>query len=472
MEFTKTPIDWQNKGTEPSSDIKTNGFTAGYKPPAEYHNYLFANAADCIKEVQQKLSAVGDKQDAMPIKSLAGQQVTPSQGTTKTASEGATIIGDLRERTFETASPYYPLTGAVAAGKYALAVGSSTAEAPYSTAIGQGNVANGSWAFAGGYKCKASTPYAFVYGTDCSSTGYYTVSMGAHCKAQKSNDIALGNSCVANGNGNNEEGSMSVAIGYENTANSSSVTFGYGNIGHGRQFIIGKFAKNADNETDAFVIGRGSSNTSRSNAFRVTYEGKAYGLSAYGSSGADYAEYFEWTDGNPNNEDRRGRLVTLDGEKIRFATSNDDYILGVISATPCVEGDNFSEDWQGKYLTDVFGQKLTQTVHVPAKYETVETVDPETGETTTEQVLIEEEHDEIQWVLNPDFDDTKEYVSREFRKEWSPVGMIGKLVVVDDGTCEVNGYCEAGENGIATTADSGYRVLSRIDDTHIRVLVK
>jgi hypothetical protein len=30
-------------------------------------------------------------------------------------------------------------------------------------------------------------------------------------------------------------------------------------------------------------------------------------------SGADYGEYFEWKDGNPNREDRRGLFVTFDG---------------------------------------------------------------------------------------------------------------------------------------------------------------
>ena len=165
-------------------------------------------------------------------------------------------------------------------------------------------------------------------------------------------------------------------------------------------------------------------------------------------------------------------FVTLDGEKIRLATADDDYILGVVSANPCIEGDVYSDDWQGKYLTDVFGQRLTQTVHIHARYEEQEVTDPETGETTTENVLIEEEHDAVQWVLNPDFDPEQEYVSREDRKEWSPIGLMGKLVVVDDGTCEVNGYCKAGVNGIATKADDGYRVMARIDDTHIRVLVR
>ena len=330
---------------------------------------------------------LNDKVTDLPIKSLAGQTVKPTSSTSATAKEGATIIGDLRERTFDSGGD---VTG--------------------------GNVASGGYsATIGGYNNTASEDY-------------------------------------------------SVAMGYYNRA------LAY-------QIKIGQYAKDgtagASKSTagDAFTIGNGNP-SSCSNAFRVTYDGKAYGLSAYGSSGADYVEYFEWKDGNPDNEDRRGRLVTLDGEKIRFATAEDDYILGIVSANPCVEGDIQPDDWQGKYLTDVFGQRLTQTVHIPARYEEHEAIDPETGETKTESILIEKEHDAVQWIINPDYDQNKEYISREDRPEWAPVGMMGKLVVVDDGTCEVNGFCKAGINGIATKADNGYRVMKRIDETHILVLVR
>ena len=114
-------------------------------------------------------------------------------------------------------------------------------------------------------------------------------------------------------------------------------------------------------------------------------------------------------------------------------------------------------------MTDIFGQKITQVVHIPAKYDDID-----------KSIKIEDEYDCVQWVINPDYDETKEYISREDRKEWSPVGMMGKLVVVDDGTCQVNGFCKAGIDGIATKSNDmkDYRVLSRIDDTHIRVLLK
>lgn len=426
-----------------------------------------------------KLSEKANVSD-LPIKSLAGQTVKPTPSTTVTAAEGATIIGDLRARTFSSSGTTI-LNGNVASKQYSIAIGAcNTANENFACAIGNGNKASGNSAIALGMKCKSSgSGGSLSCGTESKAGGQAAVALGYNCQANGNASFAVGNHCTASG--------VDAAVfGDTNIASTYAFACGRFNKALSGQFKIGEYAKdNTEHITlstdgDAFIIGNGASNNVKSNAFRVTYAGKAYGLSAYGSSGADYAEYFEWKDGNPDNEDRRGRLVTLDGEKIRFATADDDYILGIVSANPCVEGDIQPDDWQGKYLTDVFGQRLTQTVHIPARYEEQEITDPETGETTTENVLIEDEHDAVQWVLNPDYDPEQEYISREDRKEWSPVGMMGKLVVVDDGTCEVNGFCKAGANGIATKSrdieglptNDGYRVMARIDDTHIRVLVK
>ena len=51
--------------------------------------------------------------------------------------------------------------------------------------------------------------------------------------------------------------------------------------------------------------------------------------------------------------------------------------------------------------------------------------------------------------------------------------MMGKIVMIDDGTCQVNGYAWSGENGVATHAPSKtkFRVMSRLDDTHIKVVI-
>ena len=100
-------------------------------------------------------------------------------------------------------------------------------------------------------------------------------------------------------------------------------------------------------------------------------------------------------------------------------------------------------------------------------------IDPETGETITETVCIREAYDAEEYILNPDYDPTKEYVPREQRPEFDYVSNWGKLVLVDDGTCEVNGFATVGNGGKATKADkqTAYRVMERRDDTHIYVSV-
>ena len=301
------------------------------------------------------------------------------------------------------------------------------------------------------------------------------------------NFISGDESFIGGGYGNHCDGSESVILGGSNNqidgfgCNYSFIAGGEGilvegdhafatgrnTIAKGYQFVAGKYniektgVSSADSQSSSenlFIVGWGTS-TTRDNALRIDGTGKCYGESSFGGSNADFAEYFEWSDGNPNNEDRRGLIVTLDGNKIRPATAEDDYILGVITATGAFIGNLANEHWQDKYVTDVFGERITQQVEIPEK------VDENTGETIPA-------HTVTQFVVNPDYDPEKEYVSREFRQEWDAVGMLGQVVVVDDGTCQVNRYCTPSVNGIGTAGDKGYRVMERLDDTHIRVLVR
>ena len=48
--------------------------------------------------------------------------------------------------------------------------------------------------------------------------------------------------------------------------------------------------------------------------------------------------------------------------------------------------------------------------------------------------------------FRPTIQTFRPYVGRSSRPEWDAVGMIGQLVVIDDGTCEVNKYCRASDD--------------------------
>lgn len=178
------------------------------------------------------------------------------------------------------------------------------------------------------------------------------------------------------------------------------------------------------------------------------------------SSNADYAKYFEWFDDNKNKEDRAGRFVTLNGDKIVYANSNSDFILGIISATPSLVDNTASFEWQGKYLKDVFGRYITEKVVVPAQI-------------NEDGTIVSDGHTEIQRKLNPEYDATKEYIPRKDRPEWDAVGLKGNIIMVDDGTCVVNSYAKPSQNGIATHSEeqNRFRVMRRIDDSHIEIFM-
>ena len=156
-------------------------------------------------------------------------------------------------------------------------------------------------------------------------------------------------------------------------------------------------AESARTNNSAFQFFVATSGNLTDDEFRVRGDGNVYADGTFSPNGADYAEYFEWTDGNSSNEDRRGMTVVLDGNKIKVSTSSDstDNIIGVVSGNASVIGDSSWNKWSDKYLRDDYGAYQRD----------------ENGERK----------------LNPSFDDTKTYVSREDRQEWDAIGMVGKL---------------------------------------------
>lgn len=285
---------------------------------------------------------------------------------------------------------------------------------------------------------------------------------GLNSHAQNQDCHAIGDNSDAGGFLNTVNAYSGFSRGFSNTIDGMyTAGIGEGLVSQSSayaQTLLGKY--NTPNVDGLLIVGYGTEAGATANALRVSSTGRCYGAQAFGSSGADYAEMFEWADGNPNGEDRRGLFVTLDGEKISLAHGETDYIVGIISAYPSVVGDVCSDEWQGKFKKDVFGAYIWEEIKVEEKDLGNGSVIPA--------------HTEKRRVLNPDYDPSQEYKSRDERKEWATVGMLGKLVVIDDGTCEVNGYCKPSKNGIATASSekTSYRVIGRIDENHIKVLVR
>jgi len=184
--------------------------------------------------------------------------------------------------------------------------------------------------------------------------------------------------------------------------------------------------------------------------FRLRGDGQAYADGSWNGGGADYAEYFEWADGNATDEDRVGFTVVLDGNQIRKATSSDDAlsIIGAVSANPSVVGDVDIGAWKHKYLRDDFGRYIRDTHNVVEWTETVSEEDGQEREVkhsyedwnipsdvTVPDDAITSSHDEdgkpyTHRRLNPDYDPDRSYISREDRPEWATIGMMGKLRIL------------------------------------------
>jgi len=175
--------------------------------------------------------------------------------------------------------------------------------------------------------------------------------------------------------------------------------------------------------------------------FAVWATGAISGGTTFSTLHADYAEFFEWADGNPSNEDRVGCCVVLVGDKVRVWEAGDtiDSIVGVVSGTGAFVGDSAETYWAGRFLYDDFGRKI------PIQQERVRWVEAtnagdvehnyELDTAIRDGIAIPEDAEtyvEDTFALNPDWDPTVKYVGRQHRKEWGIIGLVGKVWIRHD----------------------------------------
>ena len=260
----------------------------------------------------------------------------------------------------------------------------------------------------------------------------YSFVIGYNNKAHKQGDLQAANTFVGGDN--------------NNAYHSDCFVFGQGLYTvMGNQTILGKFNKGLSHWNDKPVIelGYGKSDSNRSTIFLVNSSGWTASTGGFAQNSiGDFAEYFEWFDGNLENEDRIGYMVQLEGDKIKLAEKFDNCI-GIVTGTAAFVADSGSIEWHNRYLTDEWGRYIYEI--------------DENGERIKKQ--------------NPEYDPAKEYIPREQRKEWSPVGLVGKVLTRQDGTLSVGDFAGC-INGIATKSDNGYRVLKIINNQIALLLVK
>lgn len=196
--------------------------------------------------------------------------------------------------------------------------------------------------------------------------------------------------------------------------------------------MIGRETANGDDVFAVYTDGQ----------FRIEFDADGNGHFDGGAdiSAADYAEYFEWADGNPDNEDRRGHSVVLttDG-KMRIATSEDDTadFLGIVSVEAAVVGDSAWSHWTGMCERDRFGQKVYEDYELLC-WGPYDEESKSYKTQTTRQAMIDAgreadiPEDAITVVkqrqkLAADYDPDREYIPRKDRQEWQAIGLMGKL---------------------------------------------
>ena len=331
----------------------------------------------------------------------------------------------------------------------------SISNADYSHAEGNTTTASGSSSHSEGSNTTAS-------GSSSHSEGSGTIAEGLSSHAEGSNTIANGDNSHAEGALTTASGSYSHSEGLYSTASASySHASGYStNSDKSYMTAIGKYNKTGVDSY--FSIGKGTSSSSRANAFRVSSTGAVYGTGAYNSSGADGAEMVEWNDGNVDKEDRVGLFVEWIGNKIQIANSYSRRLAGVISSNPSFIGNSYDDQWQGMYLKDEFERIIYEEVTIPAEYHEIN------GET----VEISPERKEIQPKLNPEYNQDEQYIPRSERPEYGCVGMWGQILLKSDGTCNVGDFCIPTTGGIATKSEDeskGFLVLEVRENNIIKI---
>lgn len=342
----------------------------------------------------------------------------------------------------------------------------SVASGTVAHAEGQGTLALGQSSHAQGESTQA-------FGRASHAEGNQTVASGIFAHAEGQLSVASGDLSHAEGNQNqaigqnaHAEGALNLANGFTSHAEGvNTVASGFFSHTEGQStnanflegvHVMGQFGS-ANELTYSWYLANGTGAGTPGLAAKILSDGNVKIDGTVSSPAADYAEMFETADGKPIGF---GYFVTLEGDKVRVANDRDDYILGVASAKPAFLSDSGEMRWKHKFITDEWGVVLYETVVVPP------VMDSNGQEAVPQRTLRRP-------VLNPEWDPALEYQPRSRRDEWVAVGLLGKLLVRDNGLCQPNGYCRPDDQGIAVPSDNGgYRILRRTGPNQILILFR
>ncbi|OMF02320.1 hypothetical protein BK124_02145 [Paenibacillus amylolyticus] len=387
--------------------------------------------------------AGGNASHAEGVGAAAVGEASHAEGTNTTASGLASHAeGYLTSATGDYSHTEGYLTTAI--GAFNHAEGAETiAFGDYSHAEGYLTIATGLNSHAEGYQTRA-VDYAHAQNFFTQANAAYSHAEGYVNRSNGMASHSEGMMTQANGASSHSEGRITMANAAISHAEGQNTTV---QTDHTASHIMGVSGQTL--YPGSWHVANGVSNLPGST-------GNLYIDGTVMSPAADYAEMFETIDGQTIEP---GYFVTTVGEKVRKATNTDDYVVGIVSARPSFIGGASHLNWIGKYETDEWGKiQYEERVVLEQK--------DKRGEVIVPAYTINSA------VISTSYDHSREYVSRIDRMEWVAIGMMGKLLVRDDGTCQVDGYCRPNDEGIATAATAGFRVLARTGANQIKVLVK
>ncbi|MCR8642778.1 hypothetical protein NV379_08895 [Paenibacillus sp. N1-5-1-14] len=430
-----------------------------------------------------KALASGAASHAEGFTTIAAEEAAHAEGLYARANGLAAHAEGQSTQATETAS-HAEGSNTLASGISAHAEGSNTiANSSAAHAEGTSTKATALAAHAEGYASEATALAAHAEGSTTQASGYASHTEGESSIANGTAAHAEGNFTRASGTAAHAEGNTTHANGnYSHAEGSYTEAAGYGAHVEGVRCKSGGFSTHAEGYfTDTggldgvHIMGKfGNPDTGLegqyawylANGIDTKHPGLAAKLLGTDSSlyldghmsvaGSGIAEMYETIDGL---EIKPGYFVTTEEDQIRTATEDDDFILGVTQGTAALIMNSGEFRWKSKFVTDPWGQMVFQKVpHLPLKDGYGKVISPE--------------RHELQPLLDPDYDFRQTYIPRSKRTEWITVGLLGRLLVRDDGTCKPNGYCRPSKEGIATTVQHGYRVLKRISPSQILILFR
>ena len=156
-------------------------------------------------------------------------------------------------------------------GDYSHAESQSTASGDSSHAEGGATTASGNYSHAEGWKTTASGRYSHAEGDSTTASGSHSHAEGINTTASGRYSHAEGDSTTASGSHSHAEGINTTASGNFSHAE-GSYTVASGDFQH----VQGKSNVEDSVSKYAFIIGNGTDNDNRSNAFSVDWNGKVY----------------------------------------------------------------------------------------------------------------------------------------------------------------------------------------------------